>query len=46
MTWSIIFRERWTHFGAFAPTHEDPAGIFDRVVIETAVESSFSAERK
>ena len=46
MTWSIIFRERWTHFRAFVPTRENPAGVFDCDAIDAAVERGLSAGRK
>jgi len=41
-----VSRERWVHFRAFSPTRENPAGIFDRAVIDAAVERSLAAERK
>jgi uncharacterized Ntn-hydrolase superfamily protein len=41
-----VSRERWTHFRAFVPTRENPAGIFDRAAIDAAVERSLAAERK
>ncbi len=41
-----VSRERWVHFRAFSPTRENPAGIFDRAVIDAAVEKSLAAERK
>jgi uncharacterized Ntn-hydrolase superfamily protein len=40
-----VSRERWTHFRAFVPTRENPAGIFDRDAIEAGVERSLAAER-
>lgn len=40
-----VSRERWTHFRAFAPTRENPSGIFDRAEIEAGVERSLAAER-
>jgi uncharacterized Ntn-hydrolase superfamily protein len=41
-----VSRERWTQFRAFVPTHENPAGIFDRALIDAAVERSLAAERQ
>jgi uncharacterized Ntn-hydrolase superfamily protein len=41
-----VSRERWTHFRAFVPTRENPAGIFDRDAIDAAVERGLSAGRK
>ncbi len=41
-----VSRERWTHFRAFAPTRENPAGIFDRAEIDAGIERSLAAERK
>lgn len=44
-----VSRERWTHFRAFVPTRENPAGIFDRqkidADIERSIERSLAAER-
>jgi uncharacterized Ntn-hydrolase superfamily protein len=44
-----VSRERWTHFRAFVPTRENPAGIFDRKEIDTgierSIERSLAAER-
>jgi uncharacterized Ntn-hydrolase superfamily protein len=39
-----VSRERWTHFRAFTPTRENPAGIFDRTEIEAGVARSLAAE--
>jgi uncharacterized Ntn-hydrolase superfamily protein len=41
-----VSRERWTHFRAFVPTRENPAGIFDRARIDAGIERSLAAERK
>jgi uncharacterized Ntn-hydrolase superfamily protein len=41
-----VSRERWTHFRAFVPTRENPAGIFDRTEIEAGIERSLAARRK
>jgi uncharacterized Ntn-hydrolase superfamily protein len=41
-----VSRERWTHFRAFVPTRENPAGIFDRTAIDAGIERSLAAERK
>jgi uncharacterized Ntn-hydrolase superfamily protein len=41
-----VSRERWTHFRAFVPTRENPAGIFDRAVIDAAIERGLAAERQ
>jgi uncharacterized Ntn-hydrolase superfamily protein len=41
-----VSRERWTHFRAFVPTRENPAGIFDRAQIEAGIEASLAAERR
>jgi uncharacterized Ntn-hydrolase superfamily protein len=41
-----VSRERWTHFRAFVPTRENPAGIFDRVAIDAGIERSLAAERR
>ena len=38
-------RERWTHFRAFLPTRENPAGVFDRAAIDAGVEKSLAAAR-
>ncbi len=40
-----VSRERWTHFRAFVPTRENPAGIFDRDTIDAGIERSLAAER-
>jgi len=40
-----VSRERWTHFRAFVPTRENPAGIFDRAEIAAGIERSLAAER-
>lgn len=40
-----VSRERWTHFRAFVPTRENPAGIFDRAEIDAEIERSLAAER-
>lgn len=40
-----VSRERWTHFRAFVPTRENPAGIFDRAAIDAGIERSLAAER-
>ena len=39
-----VSRERWTHFRAFMPTRENPAGIFDRAEIDAGVARSMAAE--
>jgi uncharacterized Ntn-hydrolase superfamily protein len=41
-----VSRERWTHFRAFVPTRENPAGIFDRTEIEAGIARSLAAERR
>ncbi len=41
-----VSRERWTHFRAFVPTRENPAGIFDRAEIDAGIERSLAAERR
>ena len=41
-----VSRERWTHFRAFMPTRENPAGIFDRDALDAGVGRSLAAERK
>jgi uncharacterized Ntn-hydrolase superfamily protein len=41
-----VSRERWTHFRAFVPTRENPAGVFDRAEIDAGIERSLAAERK
>jgi len=38
-------REHWTHFRAFLPTREKPAGIFDRAEIDAGIERSLAAGR-
>ncbi|MBS0223678.1 MAG: DUF1028 domain-containing protein [Proteobacteria bacterium] len=40
-----VSRERWTHFRAFVPTRENPAGIFDRALIDAGIEKSLAAEK-
>ena len=42
----LVSRERWTHFRAFVPTRENPAGIFDRAAIDAGIERSLAAERQ
>jgi uncharacterized Ntn-hydrolase superfamily protein len=37
-------REHWTHFRAFLPTRDDPAGTFDRARIDAAIAGSLAAE--
>ena len=41
-----VSRERWTHFRAFVPTRENPAGIFDRAAIDAGIERSLAAEQQ
>ncbi|TAJ83933.1 DUF1028 domain-containing protein [Reyranella sp.] len=41
-----VSRERWTHFRAFVPTRENPAGIFDRAEIDAGIARSLAAERR
>ncbi len=41
-----VSRERWTHFRAFVPTRENPAGVFDRAEIDAGIERSLAAERQ
>jgi uncharacterized Ntn-hydrolase superfamily protein len=41
-----VSRERWTHFRAFMPTRENPAGVFDLAEIDARIEKSLAAERK
>ena len=41
-----VSRERWTHFRAFVPTRENPAGIFDRAALDAGIERSLAAERQ
>lgn len=40
-----VSRERWIHFRAFVPTRENPAGIFDRALIDAGIEKSLAAEK-
>jgi uncharacterized Ntn-hydrolase superfamily protein len=41
----VVSREHWTHFRAFLPTRENPAGIFDRAKIDAGIERSLAALR-
>jgi uncharacterized Ntn-hydrolase superfamily protein len=41
-----VSRERWTHFRAFVPTRENPAGVFDRAEIDAGIARSLAAERE
>src|SRR5882762_8195701 len=41
-----VSRERWTHFRAFVPTRENPAGVFDRAELDACIERSLAAERQ
>jgi uncharacterized Ntn-hydrolase superfamily protein len=41
-----VSRERWTHFRAFVPTRENPAGVFDRAALDAGIERSLAAERQ
>jgi uncharacterized Ntn-hydrolase superfamily protein len=41
-----VSRERWTHFRAFVPTRENPAGIFDRAELDAGIERSLAADRQ
>jgi uncharacterized Ntn-hydrolase superfamily protein len=41
-----VSREHWTHFRGFLSTRENPAGTFDRVAINAAIERSVAAERQ
>ena len=36
-------RKRWTHFRAFVPTRENPAGVFDRAEIDAGIARSLAA---
>jgi uncharacterized Ntn-hydrolase superfamily protein len=38
-------RERWAHFRKFLPSRAHPAGITDRVIIETSVEAARASEQ-
>ena len=40
-----VSRERWTHFRAFMPTRENPAGVFDRDALDAGIGRSLAAER-
>ncbi|MDI1285223.1 MAG: DUF1028 domain-containing protein [Reyranella sp.] len=40
-----VSRERWTHFRAYMPTRENPAGIFDRAEIDAGITRSLAAEQ-
>jgi uncharacterized Ntn-hydrolase superfamily protein len=33
-------RERWTHFRNFLPTRENPGGVYDRAIIDAAIEKA------
>jgi uncharacterized Ntn-hydrolase superfamily protein len=39
-----VSREHWTHFRTFTATRENPAGIFDRAVINATIAKALSAE--
>jgi len=41
-----VSRERWTHFRAFMPTRENPAGVLDRDALDAGIGRSLAAERK
>jgi uncharacterized Ntn-hydrolase superfamily protein len=41
-----VSRERWTHFRAFVPTRENPAGVFERAQIDAGIARSLAAERE
>jgi uncharacterized Ntn-hydrolase superfamily protein len=41
-----VSRERWTHFRAFLPTRDKPAGVFDRATIDAGIERSLAAEHR
>src|SRR5262249_45446149 len=41
-----VSREQWTHFRAFVPTRENPAGIFDHAVHDAGIERWLAAERQ
>jgi uncharacterized Ntn-hydrolase superfamily protein len=41
-----VSRERWTHFREYLPTRDNPAGTFERAVIDAGIERSLAAERQ
>jgi uncharacterized Ntn-hydrolase superfamily protein len=41
-----VSRELWTNIRAFLPTRQNPAGIFDRALIDAEVEKSLAARAK
>jgi uncharacterized Ntn-hydrolase superfamily protein len=38
-----VSRERWVHFRKYLPTRKNPAGIFDRAVIDAGIEASIES---
>jgi uncharacterized Ntn-hydrolase superfamily protein len=40
-----VSRERWVHYRKFLPRHANPAGEFDRQVIEVGIEKAIAAAR-
>lgn len=40
-----VSRERWAHFRKFLPSRANPAGITDRAIIETSVETARASEQ-
>jgi uncharacterized Ntn-hydrolase superfamily protein len=41
-----VSRERWTHARPYMATRQNPAGVFDSVVIDAGIERSLAAERR
>jgi len=40
-----VSRERWVHFRPFLPTHQNPAGITDREIIDAGVEAGIAGRK-
>ncbi len=40
-----VSRERWVHFRNFLPSHDNPAGITDRAIIEASVQAALPGEQ-
>lgn len=40
-----VSRERWVHFRAFLPSRANPAGVYDRAVIDAGIAAALAAER-
>ena len=40
-----VSREQWTTFRGFLATRDNPAGVYDRARIMTALQNSLAAER-